>query len=135
MRPVAGQHEGAGQIDGKRPGTGERERQGVGRHGNGEFVPCRPEGGEARHQENARKRHADPRPLHRAPAERREDQEIDGGVFEEIDTVGEQRHRADGEGDGELHPEITEVEQRHEPHGTAQASGFGGCNVHVHHPL
>ena len=34
---------------------------------------------------------------------------VDRGVFKEIDAVGEQRNRADRQGDGELDPEIAEV--------------------------
>jgi hypothetical protein len=56
----------------------------------------------------------------RRAAESRRDQKIERGVFEEIDAVGEQRHRADGNGDGELDAEISEVEEGDQKDGLAQ---------------
>jgi hypothetical protein len=49
-------------------------------------------------------------------------EKIDRGVFEEIDAVGEQRHGTDGEGDGELDPEISEVEQADQQDSLAEAA-------------
>jgi hypothetical protein len=50
----------------------------------------------------------------RAPSKGGEDQEIDRRIFQNIDAVREQRHRADGNGNGELDAKVPEVEQSNE---------------------
>jgi hypothetical protein len=54
------------------------------------------------------------RPVLRAPSKGGEDQEIDRRIFQKIDAVREQRHRADGKGNGELDAKVPEVEQSDE---------------------
>jgi len=55
------------------------------------------------------------------------DQQIDRRVFEEIDRVGEQRHRTDRSRDSELDPEIAEIERRNDEHRAAyRAISFDG---------
>jgi hypothetical protein len=55
-------------------------------------------------QQNARKGHADPRPPRRAPSQSGENQEIDRGIFQKVDAIGEQRNGANRQRDGKLHP-------------------------------
>ena len=58
----------------------------------------------------------------RAPGKPEQYKQVDRGVFQEIDAVGEQRHRADRRRDGEFHAEIAEVERGNQPDGLSQAS-------------
>ena len=129
---VAGEHEGAAEIDGER--TQPRQRQGQRRRRQRveEFFPRRPQNRKARHQQDQRQRHAEARPVRRRPCHGEEDQQVDGGVFEEIDAVGEQRDRTDGQRHGKLDAEIREIEQGDGQYDAAQGSvdgGIGQCQI------
>ena len=63
----------------------------------------------------------------RAPAQRDENEDVDGGIFEEVDGIREQGHGPDPKRHRELDPEIAQVQQRHEPHGPAQCCDIGAC--------
>ena len=54
------------------------------------------------------------------PAERQENQNVDGGVLKEIDAVGEQRYRANGERYAELDAEIGQVECGDDKHSATE---------------
>jgi len=86
-----------------------------------ELFPCRPKGGEARHEQDTRERHADARALARRPAKRHQNEEVDRRIFEKVDAVREQRNRADRAGNSELNPEIGEVQNDDEPNDPAQS--------------
>jgi hypothetical protein len=101
---------------------GERQRDRRGWRQMQEFLPRRPQSRRARDQQNSGEKHSDPRPIPRAPAERGQDQEIDRRVFQEIDTVGEERDRADRQRHREFHPEIAKVECGNQPDCLPQAS-------------
>ena len=95
------------------PTPAREKRQGRGRNGNVELVPSHPERRQPRHQQDARQAHSDARTVPgRFPTQGGEDQEVDRGVLQEIDAVGEKRDRADGEGHGELDAEVAEVQER-----------------------
>ena len=91
--------------------------------GDENFCKRSPERREPRHEKNAGERHAKPRAVSRVPTERDEDQEVDGGVLEEIDAVGEERNGADAKRDGELDAEIGEVQKRYDENCAAQRPG------------
>lgn len=48
-------------------------------------------------------------------AKRRQNEEVDRRIFEKVDAVREQRHRADDAGNGKLDPEVGEVQDGDEP--------------------
>ena len=45
-----------------------------------------------------------------------EDQQVDARVFEEVDAVGKEGDGSDRERDGELDPEVAQVEERNDEH-------------------
>ena len=53
-------------------------------------------------------------------------QHVDCRVFEEVDGVGEQGNRSNGDGDAEFHAEIGEVERRYPRDGFSQSFGYPG---------
>jgi hypothetical protein len=61
---------------------------------------------------------------------RGEDQEIDRGIFQKVDAIGEQGNRTDYKGNGELNPEIGQVEKRYKADGAAQ-SVIGRQPIHT----
>src|SRR4051812_13341683 len=63
------------------------------------------------YQKDCRKQHAHPRPPAHRPPDCKEDKEIDGRIFEEVDAIGEKRDRAGLEGDHELDEAVSEVEK------------------------
>ena len=81
-------------------------------------------------QQNARKGHADPRPPRRAPSQSGENQEIDRGIFQKVDAIGEQRYGANRQRDGKLNPEVRQVDQRRHEADDAVESIIGVSWIH-----
>ena len=64
------------------------------------------------------------------PVKRRQDKEIDRGIFEKVDAVRKQRDGADQAGDGKLNSEISEVQNGDEPNDLPQTM-VSGYNSHA----
>jgi hypothetical protein len=84
----------------------ERQRDRLGGHRRRQLPPRCPESCQPRHEDDASEQHADARASGGVPTQCNEDQEVDRGILEEVDAVGEQRYGSDGQGSGELDPEV-----------------------------
>lgn len=78
---------------------------GPGTAGGRELLPNRPNGCHPGYQEYPGQGHSNSCSLNEAPAERGEDEEVDRGVFEKVDTVGEQGDGSDCSGNHKLDPD------------------------------
>ena len=117
---IAGEQQGAAEIDGERAEPGQRQGERRRRRRIDELAPRGPQRRQPRHQQDQRQRHADASAPRRRPCDGNEDQQVNRRVFEEVDAVGKQRHRADRQRHRELDAEIAEIEQRDGKHHPAQ---------------
>ena len=124
MVAVARQHESAGEIDGQRPRTCQRQRSGVGGYRRSSF-PTPSTAWRGRARAVWRPEHANPGPRASPPAERHQNEQVDRRILKEVDAVCEQRHRADHAGNSELNPEIGKVQDRDEPNDPPQIMASG----------
>jgi hypothetical protein len=90
---VAGEEERGAQVHRQRAEADEG--QGLGRGGRGVHKLCakRPEEGQRRDQEEQGQYLAHGSAAGGSPGESEEDQDVDGGIFQEVRTVGEERDR------------------------------------------
>ena len=58
------------------------------------------------------------------PAQCQENQRIDRGIFEEVDRVGNERYRSDGNCDAELDAKIGKIERCDPQDGRAKSVGW-----------
>src|SRR4029077_6052691 len=96
MGTITRKHESTGEVHSHGSGPGQRKWEGCRWRWKQELVPSRPTWRQPWNEQDASEHGADTRAITSAPAQGDEDQEIDRGVLEEVDAIGEQRHRADG---------------------------------------
>ena len=75
----------------------------------------------ARDEEDASQRHANAGAAQGVPSKGEKDEEVYGGVFQEIDTVGKKRNRADCERYCKLNAEVGQIEDGDERNSTPQS--------------
>ena len=88
-KAVPRQHGRAGQVDGKCPRGREQEGSRIGRNRVGDLAPSRPERRQPRQEQQPGQTHADHGALPRAPAQGEQDEQVDGGILQEVHAVGE----------------------------------------------
>src|SRR6266404_1841427 len=79
-----------------------------------EFLPRRPQGSDCRGKKDYR-----------------EDQPVDGRIFQKVDRVSKQRYRPNCQRNRKLNTEIAEVQQRYERHGGAKRGVCSPKIVHI----
>src|SRR5216684_2410219 len=87
-----------------------------------ELLPCGPQGSEARSEQDTRECHSNACAPPGRPSEGHEDEAVHRGVFEKIDTVGEQRDRTDRQRDRKLDAKISKVQGGNESNGSAETA-------------
>ncbi len=86
-----------------------------------ELVPRGPESCKTRKEQDTGERHSQACAVDRCPAKSGGDQEIDRGIFEEIDAVGEKGDGTDMKRDSKLDAEVSEVKDSNRKDNFAEA--------------
>ena len=75
------------------------------------LLPRGPKGSNSWNEEDTGKNHAEPRSITVTPSQSDSDEDIERGIFQKINTVGEQRNGTDGPRDSKLHAEVGQIQQ------------------------